>query len=240
MTIGPVQVVEPPRVVPGLAELDVPRAEVKRVPVHDAAGVGRVGLGMVAVDLGQAVGQRAVDVDRNRPDLVDGEQLLEAVDHPLGSAQAEGRDDDLALQPRGPGDDRVELLHQAVVGVELAVAVGALGDQDVDVWTRAGSGSRLVLRRPRSPVKTNRRLAAVLADNRAGRSPSRGCARRRGRSGSRPERSRAARRSEPARAARPPTRRPAGRRGARASRCGDGGDGRCARPRAESAHCRGA
>ena len=88
---------------------------------------------MVAVDLGQAVGQGAVHVDRDRPHLVDGEEFLEAVDHPLGAAQAEGRDDDLALQPRGPGDDGVKLLHQAVVGVELAVAVGALGDQDVDV-----------------------------------------------------------------------------------------------------------
>ena len=88
---------------------------------------------MVAVDLGQAHGQRAVDVDRDRPDLVDREQLLEAVDHPLGPAQAEGRDHDLALQPGGPGDDRVELLDQPVVGIELAVAVGALRDQDVDV-----------------------------------------------------------------------------------------------------------
>ena len=115
------------------AELDVLGAEVERVLVHQAAGVGRVGLGVVAVDLGQAGGQRAVDVDRDRPDLVDREELLEAVDHPLGPAQAEGRDHDLALEPGGPGDDRVQLLDQPVVGVELAIAVGALRDQDVDV-----------------------------------------------------------------------------------------------------------
>ena len=88
--------------------------------------------------------------------MCDGEELLEAVDHPLRPAQAEGRDDDLALEPGGPGDDRVELLDQPVVGVELAVAVGALGDEDVDVLDDVGSGSSPMLRRPRSPVKTNR------------------------------------------------------------------------------------
>ena len=98
---------------------------------------------MIAVDLGQARGQRAVDVDRDRPHLVDGEQLLKAVNHALGAPQAEGRDDDLALQPGGPGDDGVQLLHQAVVGIELAVAVGALGDQDIDVLDRRRIGQQM-------------------------------------------------------------------------------------------------
>ncbi len=65
--------------------------------------MGRVGVGMIAVDLGQARGQRAVDVDRDRPHLVDREQLLKAVDHALGAAQAEGGDDDLALKTAWPG-----------------------------------------------------------------------------------------------------------------------------------------
>ena len=47
------QVVEPPRVVPARAELDVLRAEVHRVLVHQPPRPGRVGLGMVAVDVGQ-------------------------------------------------------------------------------------------------------------------------------------------------------------------------------------------
>ena len=62
---------------------------------------------MIAVDLGQARGQRAVDVDRDRAHLVHGEELLKTVNHALGTTQAEGRDDDLALQTGGPGDDRV-------------------------------------------------------------------------------------------------------------------------------------
>ncbi len=122
--------------------LDVLRAEVERVLVHQAAGLRRVGVGMIAVDLGQARGQRAVDVDRDRAHLVHGEELLKAVDHALGAPQAEGRDDDLALETGRPGDDGVQLLHQAVVGIELAVAVGAFGNQDIDVldraWDRAG------------------------------------------------------------------------------------------------------
>ena len=52
---------------------------------------------------------------------------------PLGSPQAEGGNHDLALKPGGPGDDRVQLLDQPVVGIELAVAVRALGNQNVDV-----------------------------------------------------------------------------------------------------------
>ena len=107
-------------------------------------GLRCVGIGMIAVDLGQPGGQRAVDVDRDRPHLVNREELLKAVDHPLGAAQAEGRDHDLALEPGRPGDDRVQLLHQAVVGIEFAIAVGALGDQNVDVldraWDRAKGG----------------------------------------------------------------------------------------------------
>ena len=106
------------------------------------ARVGRIGFGMVAVDLGKAIGQWAVHVDRDRPHLVDGEQFLEAEDHPLGSAQAESGDDDLALQPRGPGDDGMELLHQAIVGVELAVAVSAFRDKDVDVANRGRVGKQ--------------------------------------------------------------------------------------------------
>ena len=85
------------------------------------------------MDLGQPRGQRAVDVDRNRPDLVHAEELLKAVDHALGSTQAEGGNHDLALKPGRAGDDRVQLLDQSVVGIELAIAVGALRDQHVDV-----------------------------------------------------------------------------------------------------------
>ncbi len=95
---------------------------------------------MIAVDLGQPRGQRAVDVDRDRPHLVNREQLLKAVDHALGAPQAEGGDDDLALKPGRPGDDRVQLLDQPVVGIELAVAVGALGNQDIDVLDRRRIG----------------------------------------------------------------------------------------------------
>ena len=101
---------------------------------------------MVAVDLGQPRGQRAVDVDRDRPDLVQREELLKAVDHPLGPAQAEGRDHDLALEPGCPRDDRVQLLDQPVVRVELAVAVGALGDQDVDILDRRRVGQEMRVR----------------------------------------------------------------------------------------------
>ena len=217
-----VQVVEPPRVVPARAELDVLRAEVERVLVHQAAGLRRVGLGMVAVDLGQAHGQRAVDVDRDRPDLVQREELLEAVDHPLGPAQAEGRDDDLALQPDRPGDDRVQLLDQPVVRIELAVAVGALGDQDVDVLDRRRIGQEVRVAAAQVAGEDEPARPAVFAISRAGRSPSPGCARRRGRSGSRPARPpRGCLVRRRAGAARPPTRRRPARRAARAPRCGD-------------------
>ena len=108
-------------------------------------------------------GQRAVDVDRDRPDLVDGEELLEAVDHPLGPPQAEGRDHDLALEPDGPRDDRVELLDQLVVRVELAVAVGALGDQDVDVLDDRRVGQEAHVPAAEVAGEDEPAVAAVLA-----------------------------------------------------------------------------
>ena len=98
---------------------------------------------MLAVDVGQARGQRAVHEHGDRPDLVHREELLEAVDHPLGPPQAERRDHHLALQPDGPRDDRVELLDQPVVRVELAIAVGALRDEDVDVLDRRRVGQEM-------------------------------------------------------------------------------------------------
>ena len=63
---------------------------------------------------------------------------MQAVDHALGSTQAEGRDHDLALETSRAGDDGVQLLHQTVVRIELAIAVRALGDQKVDVLNGCG------------------------------------------------------------------------------------------------------
>ena len=104
--------------------------------------MGRIGVGVVAVNLREPIGQRAVHVDGNRPHLVDGKELHETEDHPLGSPQAERRDDHLALVSHGPGDDRVKLFHQAVIRVEFAIAVGALRDQDVDVSHRGRVGKQ--------------------------------------------------------------------------------------------------
>ncbi len=88
---------------------------------------------MVAMDLGQPGCKRAIDVDRNRPHLVQREELLQAVNHALGAGQAERRDHDLALQADRPRDDGVQLLDQPIVGIELAIAVSAFRHQDVDI-----------------------------------------------------------------------------------------------------------
>ena len=138
---------------------------------------------MIAMNLGQARGQRAVDVDRDRADLVNREELLKTVDHALGAPQAEGRNHDLALQTGRPGDDGVQLLHQAVVGIELAVAVGALGNQNIDVLNRRRIRQQMRIAAAQVAGEDKSARTAVFVISRAGRSPSPGCGRRRRRSG---------------------------------------------------------
>ena len=108
--------------------------------LHEPARVEGVGLGVLAVDIGEAGGQRAIDEDGDRLDLVLVEEFEEAVDHALGAAEAEGGDDDAAAEAGGAGDDGVKLLDERVVGVERAGAVGALGDEDVDIANEGGVG----------------------------------------------------------------------------------------------------
>ena len=86
-------------------ELDVFRSEVHGVLVHAARrAVGRVarrdGRGESRSDASPAGCPRR---SGSAEPLVDGEKLLEAVNHALGPAQAEGRDDDLTLKSRGRG-----------------------------------------------------------------------------------------------------------------------------------------
>ena len=85
------------------------------------------------MDIGQSGRERAIDVDRDRPDAMHGEEFLEAVDHPLGASQAERGDHDLASEPGGTRHDGVKLLDQGVIGLKFTIAVSGFRDEDIDI-----------------------------------------------------------------------------------------------------------
>ncbi len=116
------------------------------------------------MDFGEPQRQGTVYINGDRADLVQGVQLLKAVNHPLGSPQAERRDDDLALEPRGSGDDRVQLLHQAIVRIELAITVGALGDQYINALNRSRIGKEVGAPAAQVAGEDESAWSAVLAE----------------------------------------------------------------------------
>jgi len=109
---------------PGEREWAVPTAEPR-----DCLGV--VAFAVALVDAGGAGRQRAVHVNRQFGNLALVVEFVEEVDELLGPADAEGGDDEFGAAACDFVDQFAQALgHALALGVK-AIAVGALGDEDI-------------------------------------------------------------------------------------------------------------
>lgn len=102
---------------------------------------------MEAKDLGGIDREWAVHVHRQSRNLVVGQKLVQAVDDILGAAHRKGRDDHLASPVVDLVDDIAEPGDLLFAVPVLAIAIRALGDQQVHVGRHLGVTDQ---RRPRT------------------------------------------------------------------------------------------
>ena len=97
-----------------------------------------VALGMPPVDARRLVRERAVDIDRDRVDLVALDQRVEVEEQLLRAPDAEGRHDELRLVLADERHVVAQTRRDALLGRVVAVAVGALREEHVDAGHRLG------------------------------------------------------------------------------------------------------